>query len=396
MEKIDIVVAGHICIDITPKFNQNIAGKTIDELFIGGKLINVEEAVVSTGGAVSNTGIPCIKLGAKIALMAKVGDDIFGQGILSILKRYRADISGMSIVKGENSSYSIVISVPGIDRIFLHNPGANNTFEYKDINLEVVKKAKMFHFGYPTLMKKLYVNDGEELVKIFRKIKEYGIITSLDMTLPDPDSESGKINWDKILKKTLPYVDIFLPSFEEILYMIDKQKYWKLKKMAGKNIDINELFTGDDLTRISDKLLSYKTKIVVIKCSKRGIYIRTGKLNDLNIKNTKIKIDTWQNRELWSSTYKAKKIFSATGSGDSAIAGFLIAFLKGENIETAIKCANSVGWQNLRAYDAISGIGNWKETISMVKNKNIEMNSLQPNSPNWKYSEQEMVWEKQK
>lgn len=43
------------------------------------------------------------------------------------------------------------------------------------------------------------------------------------MAKPDPTSEAGRKDWNRILERVLPYVDIFLPSLEEILYMIDRQ-----------------------------------------------------------------------------------------------------------------------------------------------------------------------------
>ena len=40
--------------------------------------------------------------------------------------------------------------------------------------------------------------------------------------------EKGDANWPAILKATLPYVDIFMPSIEEILLMLHRQRYEEL------------------------------------------------------------------------------------------------------------------------------------------------------------------------
>ena len=58
-----------------------------------------------------------------------------------------------------------------MDRIFLHCTGANDTFGYEDVNYGIVGTAKIFHFGYPPLMKKVYRNDAAELTRIFKKAK---------------------------------------------------------------------------------------------------------------------------------------------------------------------------------------------------------------------------------
>ena len=52
-----------------------------------------------------------------------------------------------------------------------------------------------------------------------------GVVTSLDFSLPDPESESGKINWPEIMKKLLPFTDIFVPSLEEATSNNDPLKY---------------------------------------------------------------------------------------------------------------------------------------------------------------------------
>ncbi|MFW6277577.1 MAG: carbohydrate kinase family protein, partial [Prolixibacteraceae bacterium] len=175
--EIQVIVAGHICLDVTPKFTASIK-REIKDLFIPGKLINMEEVSISTGGPVSNTGIALQKMGIKTKLMGKVGNDFFGSGIINLLKQQN-NHEGMIVMDGEQTSYTIVIVPPGIDRIFLHNPGANNTFNSEDVDYEFIRNARLFHFGYPPLMRNMFLNDGRELMEMFRRVKEIGVTTSL-------------------------------------------------------------------------------------------------------------------------------------------------------------------------------------------------------------------------
>lgn len=390
MEQIDIVVAGHICLDVTPTF-LSPAGTLPKDLFIPGKLINMDEVNISTGGPVSNTGIALQKMGVKTKLMSKVGNDLFGNGILNLLKE-RGNHEGMITMKGEHTSYTIVIVPPGIDRIFLHNPGANNTFVADDVDYEFLKQAKLFHFGYPPLMRNMYLNDGEELSKMFRGVKELGVTTSLDMSIPDRNSESGKINWYKALEKTLPHVDLFLPSYEEIIYMVAPEKFEKMGGISNPH-DLLENFDADLLQELSEKLLTLGAKIVAIKCGEKGFYVRTQNMDSLselgkakpgNLKN-------WADRELLEESYHVKEIASATGSGDSSIAGFLASYMKGLPIEETIKMACSVGAQNITRFDAISGIKDWDYTTSFVKQNPLK-NKQEINRAHWKYSNEWNQW----
>jgi sugar/nucleoside kinase (ribokinase family) len=116
-----------------------------------------------------------------------------------------------------------VISPPGSDRRFLHHPGANDDFSAQDVSEEALQDAHLFHFGYPPLMANMYSNGGRQLLELFQRAKSHGLTTSLDMAYPDPESAAGRADWRAILHNVLPYVDIFVPSLEEILYMLWRQ-----------------------------------------------------------------------------------------------------------------------------------------------------------------------------
>jgi sugar/nucleoside kinase (ribokinase family) len=389
-EELDIVVAGHICFDLIPAFPK-VEGVDFHSLFVPGKLINVSNMTTSTGGPVSNTGLALKKLGSKITLMGKVGDDFIGKAIIERLRQQKLD-DGMQVVRGENSSYTIVISPPGIDRIFLHNPGTNDTFGADDVNYSLVKKAKIFHLGYPPLMAKLYANDGRELSETFRRVHELGITTSLDMALPDINSPAGKVNWLKALQNTVPFVDLFLPSIEETLFMLDKQKFIEKKNAAGSR-DMIDLFQAHELSDLADRLLRMGAKIVAIKCGYKGIYIRTAGAQQLNnIGRCKpAKIENWANRELWEPSFAVPNLASATGSGDSAIAGFLAAYVRGESPENTLRYACAAGGHNVQVLDAVSGIKSWEETTADIKSgwKKID---LDISENGWKFNQQRSLW----
>lgn len=127
----EVIVAGHICLDIFPTF---AADETGEKVLVPGKLVDVGPALLALGGAVANTGLVLHRLGVATRLMGKVGDDLFGRAILDLVRSSgEALAQGMQVAPGEHSSYSVVISPPGMDRIFLHHPGANDTFGTGDI-----------------------------------------------------------------------------------------------------------------------------------------------------------------------------------------------------------------------------------------------------------------------
>src|SRR5207244_7152333 len=127
------------------------------------------------GGAVSNTGLARHKFGISTGLMGKVGSDLFGQAILQIVESYGSGLSkGMVVVPSESSSYSIIISPPNADRMLIHAPGCNATFGADDVRYDTLESVRLFHFGYPPLMERMYTDNGAELATIFHWVKAIG------------------------------------------------------------------------------------------------------------------------------------------------------------------------------------------------------------------------------
>lgn len=369
-----IISAGHICLDITPVFQ----GKAVDylaDVLTPGKLLNVGEADVHTGGSVANTGLAMKILGADVALMGKIGDDAFGNMVREILNQYEAG-DGLLVKEGESTSYSVVLAVPGVDRIFLHNSGANNTFCAGDIPKKVLEESTLFHFGYPPLMKKMYENDGEELCKIMKFAKDCGTATSLDFASIDPNSEAGKVDWEKILERVIPYVDFLVPSIEELCYMLDKDRFAQWQERA-KGRDITGILDVEkDVKPLAEHCMGLGAKVVLIKCGVPGIYYHTTdkmKMYEL-CEKLQLEIEEWADKEGFERSYVPEKVLSGTGAGDTSIAAFLTAIMEGYSLEKSMQLATATGACCVETYDALSGLKSFKELerkISTGWKKNI-------------------------
>ena len=376
MRKKKAIVAGHICLDITPVFSGDTSMKgcqagteetgsrmvNIGDVLQPGKLIQMDVADVHTGGAVANTGLAMKLLGAEVSLMGKIGRDPFGDMVMNILQKYDAE-RGMICLEQESTSYSVVLAMPGIDRIFLHHPGANHTFAAEDISEEQLEAASLFHFGYPPLMRKMYENQGKELTALFQKAKAKECATSLDFAAMDAKSEAGQIDWKLILEKTLPYVDFFVPSVEELCFMLDRAKYYELLTRA-KGRDITEILDIDtDVKPLADWCMAHGTKVLMIKCGAPGIYYRTADVGQLTELSHILELHTeeWADREGFEASYVPERILSGTGAGDTSIAAFLTSGMKGYSLDVALQMATATGTSCVAAYDALSGLKSLEE-----------------------------------
>jgi sugar/nucleoside kinase (ribokinase family) len=378
-DEIQVVVAGHLCLDIIPDLSQ-VPVQAV-QFFAPGTLVEVGPATLSTGGSVSNTGLALVRLGIPAALMGKVGDDPFGTLVRLLLERWGAG-EGLVVVPGEATSYTVVLSLRRLDRMFLHDPAANSTFCADDIRYDVVAQARLFHFGYPSLMRRFYEDGGLELAEVFRRVSELGVTTSLDVSLPDPSSPGGRVDWRAILKSVMPYVDIFLPSAEEMLYMLDRPRYDRYREASP--VDMLPLLTGDDFTRLGDTLLDMGGRIIGIKCGERGFYLRTPDVARLRGIGGARPGDplAWANREIWHPTFHVADYAGATGAGDATIAGFLAAYLRGHSLEQCLRYACAVGAFNVTAPDALSGLRTWEETVAAVE-AGWESNPLEVVGEGW-------------
>ncbi len=386
----DIIVAGHLCLDIIPLF-PDTGAKSIDQIMRPGKLVNVNDAHISTGGPVSNTALNLKKLGNKVAFCACVGDDVLGKITIDLLSK-TGSTDGFSILKGKSSSYTVVISPPGIDRIFLHNPGTNNYFTSSDLDPKLIADCRHFHFGYPPLMDLMFADEGKELMQIFKIAKDAGATTSCDMTLPDPDSKSGKAPWRKILENILPYVDIHLPSIEETFYMLHPQEFLKMKA-EHDNKELIDFISPSRYSSLADEILQMGAKMVSLKSGHRGFYIKTSpkeKLANLGAAKPGNQ-ENWANRHLWAPAFVVDSFGSATGSGDSSIAGLLSAYLRGLDIETALKYATCLGYQNVQVLDAVSGIENWQKSTEILDAK-LPMIDAKIDDPGWNFCQEHGLW----
>lgn len=374
----DIIVAGHICLDIIPDWK--IGGI---KAIIPGHILEMSGLKLSTGGAVANTGITLKKLGINTTLLGKIGLDAFGKVILENLQKVdKTLIENMIISKAEISSYTIVLNPPDTDRVFLHYPGPNDTFTANDIPYEKIKNSRIFHFGYPPLMRKFYENEGKEVVKMFRRIRDMKIITSLDMAMPDPESPAGKVDWQKFFKNVLPLVDVFLPSIDELLYMLRSAKYDKISLKKGK-LDIRVL------NQLAQQLIDYGTNVVVIKLGDQGLYLRTRQIEKGNLPSL-IKPEDWNYRQLLSPCF-ATEVKGTTGTGDATIAGFLAQLLDRGEPEKCITLATAVGACSVEAVDATEGILSLPEIVKRV-DSGWERLSLSIPMDNWKYDYQYKIW----
>jgi len=307
---IDIACVGVIVADAIAKPVKIIPSK--------GKLELVDTLSLYTGGCAASAAIDMAKIGINAAIIGKIGNDGFGHFMKIAFNENKVITDGLIVNNSGSTSASLVIVTEDGERSFIHCQGENATLVESDIDYSIIEEAKLVFVAGIMLMAKF---DGDECAKFLRRCKEKGKITALDTAW----DSTGR--WMKVMTSSLPYLDYFLPSFEEAV------------ELSGKT----------DPEEMADVFLAYGPKIVVIKLGKDGCFIKTQEGEKYNI-----------------PTYDRIKAVDTTGAGDSFCAGFLTATVKGKSLYDCGKFGNAVGTHCVMAKGASTGIKSEAEILKFM------------------------------
>ncbi len=348
-----VLVAGHICLDIIPELSEAD--------FKPGNLLPVARTLTATGGAVPNTGLALHRLGVPVRLAGKVGDDLFGREIRRLVEAELGCVdTGLRCDNRCASSHTVVLNPPGRDRTFLHCPGANDHFGPEDVPVAELAESALLHFGYPPLMRRMYADRGRELVELVRMAKGAGVGVSLDLARTSAASASGQADWGEILHAALPWVDFFLPSIDELLFMLDPGRFTRFEAAVADGAAAGGL-TKRDLHELSDRLLGMGAGAVLMKLGSAGLYLRVSpdrKRLEQTGRAYFPGLCEWAGYERYLPCYEVTYV-GGTGAGDCTIAGFLAAVMRGFSPDDAMDCALAAGACNVEAPDALGGIPDW-------------------------------------
>lgn len=310
-----VVVAGHICLDLIPAFE---GPPSIEP----GRLIGVGPIRLTPGGSVGNTAPALVALGVPTSLVIDVGSDDLGRVLVSLLSDANVDTAGVTGVEGLGTSYSVVLDMPGRDRTFWHHIGANAAFDGRAVLDRLTgdggDQDVILHIGYPTHMPALYASGGDALVHLVAGASAAGATVSIDTAEIDPTSEAGRVDWEAVLARTLPAVDVMKSSLDDLAAMLPNRR-------------------GTGPIAWADTLVGLGAAVAVVTAGAGGLYVRTGPAArfETAARTLGAATEDWVNRELWVPPL-AIQVRATTGAGDSAAAGFLAGLSDGRG---PIDCA---------------------------------------------------------
>lgn len=137
------------------------------------------------------------------------------------------------------------------------------------------------------------------------------------------------------------------------MFLFHREYYQKLMRRTPGTGSYGGFEEEEEIEQIAEQSLAYGVGAVLIKCGKKGMYLRT--------RETFGPSEAWRGRSLWQEPYPIKQLISTTGAGDTAIAGFLQSYFKERTPEQALKMAAFTASLCIESYDTVSKIKNSKK-----------------------------------
>ncbi|KEH26565.1 pfkB family carbohydrate kinase [Medicago truncatula] len=194
----------------------------------------------SPGGAPANVAVGISRLGGSSAFIGKVGADEFGYMLADILKQNNVDTSGMRFDSNARTALAFVTLRSDGERefLFFRNPSADMLLHESELDIDLLKKARIFHYGSISL-----IDDPCKSAHIaaMRIAKSSGCILSYDPNLrlalwPSAEAARNGIMsiWDQ--------ADVIKISEEEITFLTGGDDPYDddvvLKKLFHRNLKL--------------------------------------------------------------------------------------------------------------------------------------------------------------
>lgn len=205
------------------------------------------------GGAPANFLAAAAKLGARTALLGKVGKDAFGKRLVATVREAGIETRGIVMAEDVFTTLAFVTLDDRGERefSFARKPGADTCLRFEELDLSLIDEAGVFHFG------------------------------SLSLTDEPARSATYKaVAYAKSKGKLISYDPNYRPSLWKSAEEARQQLLWGLEQADVVKISDEEvefLFGLDAETGTRHIEKTYGTKLVFVTCGAEGCYFRTAK-----------------------------------------------------------------------------------------------------------------------
>ncbi|KAJ8759656.1 hypothetical protein K2173_009740 [Erythroxylum novogranatense] len=202
-----IVCFGEMLIDFVP----DVAGVSLAES---------NGFLKAPGGAPANVACAITKLGGKSAFIGKFGDDEFGHMLVNILKKNSVNTDGVCFDQHARTALAFVTLKSNGERefMFYRNPSADMLLKESEMNMDLIKQARIFHYGSISLISEPCRSAH---LAAMRAAKSAGVLISYDPNVRLPLWPSPEAARDGI-KSIWNEADLIKVSDDEVQFLTQK------------------------------------------------------------------------------------------------------------------------------------------------------------------------------
>jgi fructokinase len=213
------------------------------------------------GGAPANVAVAAARLGAESAFVGKVGDDPFGHWLVDVVARERVDTRGMAIDPDARTTLSIM-AMPDAnhyDCMFYRNPGADIMLRPEDLDGDLLRSTRAFHFGSLSLTHEPARSAALAAARIAR---EGGALVSFDVNYR-PTLWSEPAEAVDHVRATIPLADLV------------KVNEGELSLLTGLRLDFAAPDWQEQALVAASRLLDLGPTLIIVTLGPNGALYRT-------------------------------------------------------------------------------------------------------------------------
>ena len=175
------------------------------------------------GGAPCNVLAMLQKLGKKTAFIGKVGNDGFGRQLKDAVASCGVELSGLLMDPMVHTTLAFVHKLPNGDRdfSFYRGPGADMMLTAEEVNEDLIKGSRIFHFGSLGLTDEPVRSATHKALQI---AEENGVLRSYDPNLRPPLWSSDELAREQILWG-MAHCDMLKIADNEIQWLSGKEDF---------------------------------------------------------------------------------------------------------------------------------------------------------------------------
>lgn len=113
-----------------------------------GEKVQIQSVEETCGGGASNTSVGFSRLGCTAAFCGIVGEDQWGEKLLSNLKHEHVDVTHATVVEGETSSFSVILSLESGERTILFASGVSEHLHDTTFARDAIKEMDAVYLNH--------------------------------------------------------------------------------------------------------------------------------------------------------------------------------------------------------------------------------------------------------